>query len=750
MHSSGPRKGPARPKARVGLLRAKSGGGGRKPKSGSGGPKRRRKIPWKGIGLTFLALILLGIGLAGLAYSMVPIPTPNDPAKAQASIVYYADGKTELERLSEVNRESVKIEKVPEKTRRAVIAAEDRDFYENAGVSISGLGRAVFGALRGADAGGGSTITQQYVKNYFLTHDQTLSRKGKEMIIAVKIDRELTKDQILENYLNTIYYGRNAYGIQTAAKAYFGKDIENLDVAESALLAVVINQPSGLDPALGPAATTRATNRWHYVLKGMVSKGWLTEQERSALQFPKVKPYVPKSAVAGPAGYLVSVVKNELAERGIKQSDLDRVGLRITTTIDPANQDKLVKAVQSNKPKSGRAAAVRVGAVAIKPKDGAILALYGGDDFAKQQFNDATQSHMQAGSTMKTFTVMAALKQGISTKTTFASDSPYTPPGTTDAIKNWDHKGHGDVDMPKMLAHSINTSFVRLNERVRPQSTIQAALDAGIPPKNGEGDASTPGLDANVANVLGSAAVRPIDLANAYATIAAGGERARPYIVKSVKDSADKVVYEAAPELKRAFNQDVAADTTDALRAVTMQGGTGVKASSVRRPVAGKTGTSNESMSAWFAGFTPEVSTAIGMFLPGGADGQIPQPMKGLPGLGSGELPVQVWTDFTRAYLEGKPVTEFPRRAGIGDDKVPPPRPTTTATPSTTTTRAPSPTTSTTSPTPTPGQPTSGSSRPSRPGWPSRPTSPPGGGLPEPLPPGAPIPGYPNEGGIRR
>lgn len=681
--------------------------------------RRRRRFPWKGTLLTLLAMTLLAVGLAGLAYSMVDIPSPNEMANAQASVVYYADGKTEMTRISGAgsNRESVPIEKIPTVMRYAVMSAEDRDFLDNPGISITGLGRAVWGAIRGENAGGGSTITQQYVKNYFLTSDQTLTRKGKEIIIAVKIDREQSKDEILANYLNTIYYGRNAYGIQMASKAYFGKDATALDVPQSAFLAAVINEPSALDPNTGPAAKTKATARWNYVLDGMVDKGWLKPADRAAMQFPATLPYKPASVLGGTDGYLVDVVKAELAERGIKDEDIQRNGLRITTTIEQATQNQLVKAVNDNRPTQGRAAGVKIGSVAIKPDDGAILALYGGADFAKEPFNYATQGHMQAGSTMKAFATLAGLQQGLSTRESYDSSTPYRPPGTTDTINNWDFASHGRVTVPQMLAGSINTAFVRMNERVGPENTMKAAIAAGISPADGDAPANSPGLEANVANVLGSAAVRPIDLANAYATIGGEGQRAKPYIVKQVVSGIDnRVLFEGGPELTKAFDKDVAADATDALRAVTRYGGTGSGASAVGRPVAGKTGTSNESKSAWFVGYTPQVSISVGMYLPD-ANGT-PQSMNGLYGLESGSLPVDVWVQFARAYLQNKPIEQFPPRAGIGDDKVwtPPPPPTTTRPTTSTTTTTDAPTEST-GPTDSTGPTTGGTTpRPPRPG----------------------------------
>ncbi len=668
-------------------------------------PSRRRFFSWRGLGLTLLGLVLLVIGLGGIAYAMIDIPSPNDLARAESSIIYYADGRTELERLSEVNRESVPLSQVPQHTRQAMLAAEDRDFYDNNGVSISGIARSAWRTFRGEDnAGGGSTITQQYVKNYFLTQDQSIVRKGREIVIAVKIDQQQSKDQILENYLNTIYYGRNAYGIKTAAQAYFDKDVSQLTVGESALLATVVNQPSRLDPGLGEDATRRATDRWNYVLAGMVSKGWLTQAQRDATPFPQVATYTPRQVKSGPDGYLKDVVKRELIERGIAtEDDIATKGLRVTMTVDQDTQASLAQAVDNNRPSYGRGADVRVGAVAIKPGDGAIVALYGGRDFATQPFNDATQGHMQAGSTMKAFAVVAALKQGISTRTNFDSSTPYTAPGASKPVNNWDFRGHGWVDMPEMLADSINTAFTRLNVRIGPENTKKTAIDLGIspPPEDGgEPPADSPGLDSYAGNVLGSAAVRPIDLANAYATIAAEGQRARPYIVRSVTSADGALTYNGGPELTTVIDRAVAVDTTAALRSV-VQSGTGTGASAVGRPAAGKTGTSEESKSAWFVAYTPQLSTAVGMFVPD-KDGNATS-MNGLWGLQSGALPVQVWTQFTRAALAGEPVEWFPQRVGIGDDRayVPPPPPTYTPRPRPTQTTESSESTQTSVPTST-------------------------------------------------
>ena len=277
-------------------------------------PSRGRRWLRGGLWTVFVLGVLALVGL-GVAYAMTDVPEPNEIATAQASIVYYADGKTEMARLSDAegNRESVPLSQVPDHMQKAMLAGEDQDFYQNNGISPTGIARAVWVAVKGGQATqGGSTITQQYVKNYFLTADRTLSRKAREILIAVKIDRQQSKDEILENYLNTIYYGRGAYGIQTASKAYFNKDVSKLTVAESAFLASVIRGPSLYDPGLGEEQQANAQERSGFILDAMVENGWLSSEERAAATFPDtfVK-YNPRKQ-SGTTGYIVEMVKNEL------------------------------------------------------------------------------------------------------------------------------------------------------------------------------------------------------------------------------------------------------------------------------------------------------------------------------------------------------------------------------------------------------------------------------------------------------
>jgi membrane peptidoglycan carboxypeptidase len=642
------------------------------------------------------AAVLLVLGVVGvvIAYNQTAIPQPNELANKQVSIVYYSDGKTELDRIAvqDGNRESVKLKQVPKFVQDAHIAAEDRTFYQNNGISVGGILRAVKTSVTGETQVGGSTITQQYVKNYFLTQDRTISRKAKEILIAVKIDGQLSKSEILEKYLNTIYYGRGAYGIQSASKAYFNKDVSKLTVGEGAVLASVINAPSLYDPANGDTAEANLTKRYAYVLDGMVQEGWLSAAERAKYtELPKIQTYKGNKFSSGPNGYITAQVKRELVSTGLSEQDIDNGGLRIVTTIDKKAQTAAIAAMKDNLPKK-----VTGGLVAIKPGDGAVVAMYGGADYAKNQYNTSTQAIMQGASNFKPFAVLAAVRDGVSTKTKFDGDQPQEIDGTK--ITNFGDRSYGMVDMRRMIGRSINTAFVNLNKEITPALTRQAAIDAGIPEK-------TPGLDETLTNVLGTASPHVIDMATAYSTIASQGVRAKPYFVKKVTSTTGDFTYEAKPQTKRAFDKDVTADVTDAMTYTVKDGGTATKLQRLGRPVAGKTGTSSYAKSIWFSGFIPQLAVSIGMYKPD--DKGNPQTLTSSEdtNLTGGTVPADVYYDFMKVVTENMEVQDFPSRAGVGDDKVP--TPTTTFTPlPQTTTQAPTTTAPTTTQEPTTTAPT--------------------------------------------
>jgi membrane peptidoglycan carboxypeptidase len=660
-------------------------------------PQGGRKRSWpRRILYTLLALFALGVAGVGIAYAMTDVPEANEVATAQTSVIYYSDGKTEIGRVSEYNRESVPLKQVPVHVQRALLAAEDRNFYENKGISPTGIARAVWVAVKGGEATqGGSTITQQYVKNYFLSQDRTLSRKAREILISVKIDGQQSKDEILENYLNTIYYGRGAYGIQTASKAYFGKDVSKLTPAEGAFLASAIRGPSFYDPRLGASQLKNAQTRSAYILDAMETQGWLSAEQRAAATFPKtfVK-YTPPS-VGGTNGYLVQLVKDELIRKvKVSEGDISSDGLRIVTTIDKAKQDAAAKAIKDRIPKASKN--LHVGLASIKPGDGAVQALYGGEDYAKNQFNTATDATMQAGSVFKIFTLIAALQSGdLSIRQSFDGDSPQyfdefkNPAGATDfnrrgGVRNFNERDFGRITVPEATADSVNTVYAQLNILATPAKTAAAAKQAGITTK----------LNPNYANVLGSDSVKVIDMANAYATLAAKGMRATPYYVKSVKSTDGSFDYKAEPKTTRAFPADLVSDVVYSMEQVIEKGSGEYAGQRLDREAAGKTGTSSDNYSAWFDGFTPQLATAVGMYQ---GDGSIKEEnqMDDVPGWGAitgGTIPVRIWTDYMRKATEGMEKLKFPEPAYINKNAAPKKtqQPTRTSEPSRT--QAPQPT----------------------------------------------------------
>lgn len=646
------------------------GHGGRRAK-----PRPRRIL--RKLLLGFVVLVALGIAGVVAAYLLIDIPEPNDRAVSQASVLYYSDGETEMDRIATVNRESVDIDQVPASVQQAFIAAEDRSFYENRGISPKGIFRAVSGAVSGEDRGGGSTITQQYVKNYFLTQDQTYSRKAKEILISVKIDGELGKDEILENYLNTIYFGRGADGIQTASEEYFGKDVEDLSVSEGALLASIIRGPSLYDPTLGEDQRARAEERWNYVLDGMVEKGWMTASERAEQEFPEAEPPKHSEAKASDIGFITEEVRGELRDRlDLSDAQIDRGGYKIVTTIDKDAQKAAAKSVKEHRPTGKRTSDLHIGLASIEPGDGAVRAMYGGDRFGEGKygyFNSAVDGKMQAGSTMKPFTMIAALRKGIPLSTTYSGASPYynkayiyegsdaSATQRRGGIVNYGGTSYGPVSMTTATQKSVNTYYAQLNLAADPKSTAASAKDAGVIGWKGDKKAK---LSTGPGNVFGTDAVRVLDMANAYATIAAEGRRAEPYYISQITTTGDSdFEYEVEKDVERAFPKDVARDTIQAMSHVGESGGTAPMTGDLGRPIGGKTGTTSDNYAAWFDGFTPgQMATAVGMYK---GDGRLVKRNQ-LVNMGEyaevtgGTIPAQIWTDYMTDALKGEPVKKLP------------------------------------------------------------------------------------------
>jgi len=361
--------------------------------------------------LAFLATgfaFVAGVFLFGFAYFTVSIPDPNAYVNSQATIIQYADG-SEIGRIGSENRTVVTLAEIPIHVRNAVMAAEDRNFYSNRAFSPIGLAAAVWDNITSLGKGrGGSTITQQYAKTAFLTPERSIQRKVKELVIAIKLENQFTKDEILENYLNTIYFGRGSYGVQTASQVYFGTTVDKLTVAQAAVLASILRSPGLYDPGFKKENLPRLENRFAYVIDGLVQEGWLTKEKAAKIKLPIINPRVSSGALAGPKGYVISWVERELNQLGFTDEQLMIGGYIIKTTLVKTAQESAVAAVNKEAPTKAPEN-LHIGLVAIKPGTGEILAMYGGQDYLKYQFNAATQGITSGGSSFKAFTLVAAL-----------------------------------------------------------------------------------------------------------------------------------------------------------------------------------------------------------------------------------------------------------------------------------------------------------------------------------------------------
>ncbi|WP_158607678.1 transglycosylase domain-containing protein [Flexivirga caeni] len=659
----------------------------------SGRPGKRRK---KEHGLFFKVFWRTVLGFVGLGvicfvalvviYLRTSIPQPQADAGKQLSIVYYSDGKTPIGRFSTVNRQDVKLSQVPLTVQREFLAAEDRNFYKEPGVSVSGTLRAAWSTLSGGEEQGGSTITQQYVKNYFLTQDRSVKRKVKEIMIALKIDQKYSKNEILQDYLNNIYFGRGAYGIQAASQAYFGVDIEDVNPSQGAFLASVINAPGLYDPQYGAAAKARANARMAYVLDGMVKEHWMTQAERDKQQMPTFKTYNPNAGVVtGPNGYIVAAVRSELQSKlKLTPEDIDRGGLRITTTINKSSQQAAVSAVEANvSSQTARLDALRTGLIAEQP-DGAIVAMYGGTDIAKEA-SATTSAALQGGSSFKAFALAAALQDGMTMQTQFSGASPLIlNPNSAKPTKISNDNGEqfGSLTLQRAFAVSSNTAFVRLNQALGTGKTLAAAQQLGIP-----ANASSMN-DPSATDVLGYAAVHVIDMANAYNTISAEGKKADPYFIRKVTSVVGDYGYTAHPATTRALPKDIAANLVNGMTGPLRdpEGTAYSTAGQFSRPAAGKTGTSSNYLSAWFTGFTPnQLTVSVGMYAGNGTIG-LDKATHNSSFYG-GDVPATIWLDFMNAALKGQPVAQLPQTTQVKSS--------TTYTPASSSTTQPAPTSTT-------------------------------------------------------
>ena len=614
----------------------------------------RRLVVRAGIFLAGFGFIA-GSTLFAFAYFTVSIPDANAFVNSQSTIIQYSNGE-EIGRIGSENRQIVPLAQIPLNVRHAVLAAEDRGFYSNRAFSVTGIARAVFNNLRGGSLQGGSTITQQYAKTAFLTPERTIQRKIKELVIAIKLENQLSKDQIFENYLNTIYFGRGSYGVQTAAQQYFNRNVDQLTNAQAIVIACILRSPGFYDPSYSKANEKRLTDRFDYVVKGMVEAEWLTPEDATKIKFPTIAPRVTSGSLSGPKGHIIEAVSKELKGLGFTEEQLLVGGLVIKTTIDQKAQTAAVDAINKLTP-TKVPENLHIALVAIRPGTGEVVAMYGGADYLKRQLNDATQAIALAGSTFKPFALIAALESGIPLTSMWNGDSPQTfdDLGKPYEVGNYGNEGWGQVDLLFATKHSINTVYVPLGQKAGLDKVVSAARRAGIP--------ETVAMMPTPSVALGPASPHVIDVANSYATFAAQGIKSKPYLVTSVIGSNKGVLYEGKPQTEEVFSKEVMADLTYALKGV-VNGGTGAAALALGRPAAGKTGTSQSNASAWFSAYTPQLAASVSFFRDDAT-----QTLNGIGGLTSvtgGSFPARIWTAFMKGALKGEPVMDFPAPSNIG------------------------------------------------------------------------------------
>ncbi|WP_124054465.1 transglycosylase domain-containing protein [Arcanobacterium ihumii] len=619
------------------------------PRAGKG-PVRRWLPSWRFVVGTFLTFLAVGIGLFVGLYVTTEVPEPDDFALAQSTTVYYSDGQTQLGRFEQVNRTTVHLKDIPKTMQNGVVASEDRTFYDNNGVSPKAIMRALINNLRGGATQGGSTLTQQYVERYYTGTTTSIFGKAKEAILALKIDRSQTKEEILENYLNTIYFGRGAYGVEAASQAYFGVPASQMTLSQSAMLVGIIPAPSAWDPAKNP---DRAKERFDRVIKLMAEDEWITPEEAKTAAFPTTLDPGARNSFSGTNGYLLAEVRKELINKGgFTEDEMDTNGYKIVTTIDKNMQQAAVDAV-ANLPKD-RPANNQVGLFSMDPNNGEVLAMYGGSDYLKRQRNTATQDRAQAGSTFKYFGLLAAIEKKIPLTETFPAPAKQWIPKLQINIANSGNVGYGYLDIIEMTKYSSNTAYVNLNEKVGAENTLKMAHKLGLAEE-------TPGLDANFANVLGSASVTAKEMARSYGVSANGGKLVDPHFVREVSKRDKEVVYKGVTTGEQVITSDQAALATFALESVFSPSGTAEDVSLGKRPIAGKTGTSTGPVSAWFVGYTPQVVTAVNMFQPGANGGEeVLTPFGRVKTVFGSTFPAQVWEEYMKVATDGMEIQDFP------------------------------------------------------------------------------------------
>ncbi|THA65260.1 penicillin-binding protein [Streptomyces sp. A0958] len=711
----------------------------------------RRLFTWRKLLGTAFGVVLLGMGAFAVLYMLVDVPEGNAQAKLQSNVYKYADGSL-LARTGEVNREIVSLSEVPKEVQDTFVAAENKSFYDDHGVDFKGTARGLINTLSGKGKQGGSTITQQYVKNYYLEQDQTVTRKLKELVISLKVDQKRSKKEILAGYINTSYYGRGAYGIQAAAQAYYGVDAKDLDVSQGAYLAALLQAPSQYDWAVaGPKGKALVKERWAYTLNNMVGEGWLDPAKRQKLTFPVPRDPKPLNGTAGQKGYIVDMARQAvLKQLGISGEQFDLGGWTITVNIDKKKQQQLEKSVETklidklDTKKRKLDQDIQAGAVSVDRKTGAVLALYGGRGQNEHWISNAGRKDYQPASTFKPVILAAALDQksktqdgeqitantrydGTSKRPVVGSDRYFAP-------ENEDDQNYGQVTVQTAMNKSINSAFAQMGVDVGMDKVMETAGKLGM---------DVEGLQAVPAQTLGSMGASPLEMAGIYATFDNHGKKVTPQIVKSAVHQGDEPLKMPDAIGEQVISRQAADSVTSVLTGVVDDG---TARGSVRnaeglsdRDIAGKTGTSDDNKSAWFTGYTPDLVTSVGLFGEAafdrtGDDGKkikknAQVTLQGAGGGGrvnGGGFPAEIWADYM-GHSVGK-ASKFDLDTDMGAAVSPPPE-SHSASPSTSASKDPTPSGEPSDDTPSSEPPPSSEAPPSSP-----PASPSGDPSSEPPP----------------
>ncbi|MGX9890934.1 transglycosylase domain-containing protein [Streptomyces sp. NPDC002276] len=622
----------------------------------------RRWIPsWR----QWLGGALASVGLSGLflvvAYAATDIPSNlNTYATQQDNVYFWSDG-TPMARTGWVQRQAMPLKDIPTDVRWAVLAAENQSFYTDPGISVKGIARALYRTVGEGDTEGGSTITQQYVKNVYLTQNQTVSRKFTEAMISLKLDNKMSKDKILEGYLNTSWFGRGTYGLQRASQAYYGKDVSQLNASEGAFLASLLKGAGLYDPTLSKANHARAVARWSWILDRMVKIGKLSPAERAKYKtFPEPLKQSRTYDTGKQSDYLVELATQYAKKTGhISDKDFDLGGYQIYTTFDRDRETELTdavtkarKAAQEDDPANAKAAHYGASSVA---SDGRILAVYGGPDHRTQGFNESNATTVPAGSAFEPFVYAAALEHGV-TKTRGSPPTPVTPetlydgndgvPVTTPEGPYWDRSGkkvsahndgkksYGQISLRQALAQSVNTPFMQLGMDTGLSTVRGTAEAAGL--LSSSFGAQVPALST------GNATPSALRMASAYGTFDAGGVHTEPYSVRRITRNGAGVEL-TRPKPNRAMSKVTAREVTEALTdSFGLAHPTAAKTAGA--VVAGKTGTTEDDTAAWYVGTAKSVSTAVVVYRIDLSKSLEPLPLKGISGTPVTDVPYGIWS----------------------------------------------------------------------------------------------------------